>query len=160
MQTEPRREHKWLERMVGEWTSESECLMGPDQPPSKYEGVEVIRSLGGLWTIGEAESGMPDGDAMKSVMTLGFDPARGKFVGTFIASCMGHLWSYEGELNEAGDTLALAAEGPSFTGEGTARYIDSIQIVDDDHRVMTSKVQGADGEWVHFMTMKYTRKAS
>jgi hypothetical protein len=32
--------------------------------------------------------------------------------------------------------------------------------VDDDHRVMTSKVQGADGEWVHFMTMKYTRKAS
>ncbi len=58
-----------------------------------------MRSLGGLWVLCEGRCEMPGGGAGTTVMTLGFDPARGLFVGTFIASMMTHLWLYEGGLD-------------------------------------------------------------
>jgi hypothetical protein len=158
MNAEPQNEHRWLNKLVGEWTYEAECSMGPDQPPSKNEGVEVVRTLGGLWTIGESEGEMPGGGTAKSVMTLGFDPKAKRFVGTFIASMMTHLWTYSGSLDESGKVLALDADGPSFNGEGTAKYRDSIEFIDDDHRVLTSHALGEDGQWHQFMTARYRRK--
>ncbi len=62
MQTpEPQQEHQWLQRLVGEWTYEGECGMGPDQSPMKSTGKESVRSFGGLWTIGDGLSEMPAG---------------------------------------------------------------------------------------------------
>jgi Protein of unknown function (DUF1579) len=158
MKAEPQQEHHWLDRLVGEWTYEGEASMGPDQPPAKNRGVEVVRSLGGLWTIGEGEGEMPEGGTARTVMTLGYDPKAGRFVGTFIASMITHLWIYSGSLDESGKVLALDAEGPSFTGEGTAKYRDSIEFLDDDHRVLTSHALGEDGRWHLFMTAHYRRK--
>jgi hypothetical protein len=158
MNEKPQQEHRWLDKLVGEWTSEMECVMGPGQPPTTSRGTESVRSLGGLWTIGEGEGEMPEGGTAKFVMTLGYDPKDGRYVGTFIASVMTHLWIYSGSLDESGKVLALDAEGPSFTGEGTAKYQDRIEFVDDDHRIMTSQMLGDDGEWHRFMTVHYRRK--
>src|SRR6185295_16595790 len=83
---EPQQEHKWLQRLVGEWTYEHEASMGPDQPPMKGTGTESVRSIGGLWTVGEGE--MPDGSPATTIMTLGYDPQSKRFVGTFIGSMM------------------------------------------------------------------------
>jgi hypothetical protein len=33
MQAEPQKEHQWLQKLVGEWTYETEAIMEPDQPP-------------------------------------------------------------------------------------------------------------------------------
>lgn len=50
MQTpELQKEHEWLQRLVGEWTFEHECSMGPDQPPMKSTGMESVRSLGAIY---------------------------------------------------------------------------------------------------------------
>jgi hypothetical protein len=155
---EPQAEHKWLQRLVGEWTYESDCYMGPDQPPMKSGGTESVRSLGGLWTLGEGRGEMPDGGVMISIMTLGYDPARKRFVGTFVASMMTHLWLYDGSLNEAGTVLTLDAEGPSFAGDGTmAKYQDIIEFKGDNERVLSSQTLGPDGKWVRFMTATYRR---
>ena len=51
MKTEPQKEHQWLQKLVGEWTYETEATMGPDQPPEKFKGTESVRSLGGLWIL-------------------------------------------------------------------------------------------------------------
>jgi hypothetical protein len=158
MNEKPQQEHRWLDKLVGEWTSEMECVMGPDRPPETSRGTESVRSLGGLWTVGEGAGEMPEDGAAMSVMTLGYDPKAGRFVGTFIASVMTHMWTYSGSLDESGKVLAVDAEGPSFTGEGTAKYQDRIEFVDDDHRIMTSQVLGDDGEWHRFMTAHYRRK--
>src|SRR5262245_14441130 len=158
MHAEPQREHRWLERLVGEWTYEHESSSAPDQPPSKSQGHEIVRSLGGLWTIGEGEGEMPEGGTAKTIMTLGYDPTVGRFVGTFIASMMTYLWTYNGALDNAGKVLVLDAEGPAFTGDGTSKYRDSIEFIDDDHRTLTSHVLGDDGEWKLFMTAHYRRK--
>jgi surface antigen len=159
MKAEPQKEHAWLQQMVGDWTSETTCRMGPDQPLSVTQGSESVRSLGGLWTIGDGAGECPDGTTMTSVMTLGFDPAKGRFVGTFVASMMSMIWHYEGRLEADGRTLTLETEGPSFAGDGsTAKYRDTVAIDDADHRTMTSAFQGEDGSWTEFMTARYRRK--
>ncbi len=159
MQAKPQTEHGWLQQLVGEWTGEFECVMGPDQPPSVHTGREVVRSLGGVWVLGEGEGEMPGGGLMQSVMTIGYDPLKRQFLGTFIASCMTHLWVYEnGSLDESGKVLTLNADGPSFTDPTKmAKYQDIIEFKSDDHRVLSSRFLGDDGQWHHFMTANYRR---
>jgi len=158
MQTEPQREHHWLQKLVGEWTSEMEACMGPDQPPMTSKGSEVVRSLGGLWTVGEGKGEMPDGKPATMIMTLGYDPLKKRYVGTWIGSMMTHLWIYDGELDAAEKVLTLNAEGPSMLNPNSMmQYKDVIEFKNDDHRILTSHSLGEDGKWTHFMTAQYHR---
>lgn len=153
----PKDQHRWLEKFVGSWTSEMESQMGPDQPKERTTGSEVVRSLGGLWVVAEGQAGMPDGDNATTLMTLGFDPAADRFVGTFVASMMTHLWVYRGSLDAGGRILTLDTEGPDFTSGKMAKFRDIIEFVADDHRIMTSEALKDDGTWHHFMTAHYRR---
>ena len=154
----PQAEHEWLNRMVGDWTFTSECVMGPDQPPITAAGVDKTVSLGGLWTVSEWSQPTPDGTPMASRMTLGYDPARGKFVGSFVASCMTHHWVYEGVRE--GDVLTLDAEGPSFTDpHATALYQDIWELTADGRRLLRSRFRDAEGNWHEFMKAEYHRAA-
>lgn len=154
---EPQAEHRWLDRLVGDWTSEAQCVMEPGQPPATFSGRETARSLGGLWILAEGSGDMPGGGTMTSVLTLGYDPARRLYVGTFVASMMTHLWLYQGRLD--GNVLTLDTEGPDFStgGETMARFQDIVEIVDDDTRTLTSRMQGADGQWQQVMAARYRR---
>jgi hypothetical protein len=162
MKAEPQKEHQWLHKLVGDWTFEGECSMGPGQPPMKNAGVESVRSLGGLWTVGEGHGELPDGSGpATSIMTLGYDPQKGCFVGSFVASMMSHLWIYEnGTLDATGKVLTLDARGPSFSGDGAiADYQDIIAWMSDDQRTLSSRMRGEDGSWGPvFMTAHYRRK--
>jgi Protein of unknown function (DUF1579) len=158
MDAQPQKEHQWLDRFLGEWTYESEYSMGPDQPPSNSKGFEVVRSLDGLWTIGEGEGEMPDGGTGKTIMTLGYDPQSDRYIGTFIGSMMTHLWIYNGSLDATEKVLTLDTEGPNFSQSAMAKYKDIIEFVSDDHRVLTSQILGKDGNWLQFMTAHYRRK--
>ncbi len=156
---EPQKEHALLQRLVGEWAYEIECSMGPGQPPAKSSGFERVRSIGGLWVVAEGQGEMPGGGPATTVMTLGYDPQKQRYVGTFVASMMTHLWLYEGALDAAGKVLTHDAEGPSFAGDRKmARYQDVITLESDHHRILTSRMLGADGTWHQFMTAHYRRK--
>lgn len=159
MQAQPQKEHEWLMKLVGEWTYEHECVMGPDQPPMKGTGTESVRSIGKLWVQGESRGEMPDGSSMTSLITLGYDPQKKRFVGTWVGSPMAHLWIYDGELDAAGRKLSLYAEGPDFSGgPKLTKYCDAIEFVSDDHRTLTSTLLGENGKWTQFMTAHYRRK--
>jgi hypothetical protein len=158
MHVQPQREHQWLQKLVGDWTSEMEACMGPDQPIIKSKGVESVRCLGELWTLGEGRGEMPDGKPATTLMTLGYDGAKQRFVGTFVGSMMTHMWLYEGTLDAASRVLTLDTEGPDFSGgPKLARYKDVVEIIDDDHRTLSSSVEGADGKFTQFMTAHYYR---
>ena len=154
----PQQEHQWLQQLVGEWAIEGEAAMAPGQPPEKFTGTESVRSIGGLWTLGEGNGCMPDGSPAISLLTLGYDPDKGRFVGTFIASMMTYLWLYDGELDASSKVLTLSAEGPDFSNPGKkGKYQDIIEIKDTDHRVFSSQMLDADGKWQEFMRANYRR---
>jgi uncharacterized protein YndB with AHSA1/START domain len=153
----PTPEHGWLHRLLGEWSYETEAMAGPGQPPETASGRERVRSLGGYWVIGEAEGTMPGGGFMRWTMTMGFDPKARRFRGTWVGSMMPAMFLYDGALEEDGRTLTLESEGPSFTGEGTARYRDVVAMEGDDRRTMRSLVLGADGAWTEFMKATFRR---
>ena len=156
MKAEPQKEHEWLHKLLGEWTYESEASMGPDQPAVKVTGTESVRSLGEIWILAEGEGEMPGGGIGLSVMSLGYDPQKSRFVGTWIGSMMTNLWVYDGELK--GDTLTLSSEGPDWESPGKmANYRDVIEFQDNDRRTLTAFVQGSDGTWSEMMKVYYRR---
>lgn len=159
MQAEPLPQHQWLQKLVGKWSSEMNCSTGPDQPPSIAHGTEVVRKLGELWTIGEGEAQMPDSPPFQSIMTLGYDPLKQKYVGSFVASVMTHLWPYEGTVDDSGKRLALNSRGPGMSGgPELVDYLDVIEFVTDDYRTLTSHLRDEQGEWQPFMTVHYRRQ--
>ncbi|MDX2017466.1 MAG: DUF1579 domain-containing protein [Planctomycetota bacterium] len=156
--SQPTNEHLWLKRFVGQWEVESECSMGPDQPPMKGRGVEQVRMLGDLWLIAESSFSMPGAGEGSAVLTLGFDPLRRKFLGTWVGSMMTHLFVYEGELDEATGTLPLSCTGPDFADPTKlAPYLDVYRLAPTGERSLVSHMRGPDGHWVPFMTSSYRR---
>jgi hypothetical protein len=156
---EPQEQHRWLQKLVGEWSYETQAPGKPGEAPAKMTGTERVRSLGDLWIVAEGESQMPDGSPATTLMTLGYDPQTRRVVGTWVGSMMPHMWVYDAELDPAGKVLALNSEGPSMKDDGTiSRYQDVIEFKSDDHRIFTARVQGTDGQWQSFMTMDYRRR--
>jgi hypothetical protein len=159
MKAEAQKEHQWFQKLMGEWICESEMSAGAGQPPVKYTGTETVRALGDVWFLAEAQGEMPGGGPTTTVMTLGYDPQKKRYVGTFIGSMMTFLWIYDGELDASERVLTLHTEGPSMSGDGTMRpYKDVIELQSDDHRTLSGYVQADDGTWQQFMTMSYRRK--
>jgi hypothetical protein len=154
----PRAEHRWLQRLVGEWTFESSCIMGPDAPPMNVSGTASIRPFGELW-IHIDNRNAPESGGL-GFFTLGFDAAKERFAGSFVATCMSSHWVYDGGAVNDSEELILDAEGPSFTGSGTSKYQDIIRQVDADNWELRSQMLGDDGVWVPFMSAQYRRVAS
>lgn len=154
MSVEPQ---NWLQQMVGDWAYEFEPQ--PHDENCHFGGTETARALGGIWVQAEGKSQMPDGSPALTQMTLGYDPEKGRFVGTWLGSMMTYLWRYDGELDAEGRVLTLQAEGPAFCGESgkMANYRDIIAFESPDHRTLTSMVQGDDGNWTQFMKAHYRR---
>ena len=159
MPSEVRDQHRWLLQLVGAWTMAGEGDMGPGQPPFKSTGTETVRALGELWIVCEGTGNMPDGGAGHMRLTLGYDPARQAFVGSWVGSMMTHMWVYGGQLDAAGRVLTLDTEGPSMQGDGkTVRYQDVITLIDANTRTLHSQTLGEDGQWTRFMTATYQRQ--
>ena len=159
MFAKPQAEHTWLQKLVGHWTFESQCAGEPGKPEEKLRGTETVKSLGGLWIVGEGTGEMPGGGTANMMITLGYDPKRSAYVGSWVGSMMTHLWAYEGQLDASGRILTLNAEGPSFADPNKlAKYQDIIEVVSDNPRILRPRTLGDDGKWTQFMEAHYRRQ--
>lgn len=150
----PVKEHEWLKKLAGEWTCESECHM-PGGEVSKSKGTESAKMLGDFWVVSEGK-GEGMGVPFTSVFTLGYDPKTEKYVGTWVDSITGKLWTYEGTIE--GDTLTLNSEGDCpMTGEHL-KFRDEISFPDADTKVFTSKMSEDGKTWTEAMKMTSVRK--
>jgi hypothetical protein len=156
MKAELTKEHAFLQKLIGTW----EVVAESPEVYVETTWLENVRSLHGVWFMAEGHGEMPGGGEASTVLTLGYDPVRGKYVGTWIGSMMNHLWVYEGALDETGRTLKLDTTGPDFENEGrTARYQEHLTFEDDDNRTFSSHVLMPDGSWRQFMMARYRRSA-
>lgn len=138
-------EHEWLQQLVGEW----QCEMPYDESGKTHMVTEIIRPIGDLWIQMETNGKTPSGTPFTSQLTLGFDPKKGKFVGSWIGSPMSYLWVYEGTLNESKTRLTLNSEGPMPDGENVnmVKVKEIIEIRGPNERTFSSSILGNDGEW-------------
>jgi hypothetical protein len=158
MDATPRPEHRWLQRLVGDWTFEVEERPASGEPSGTSHGSERVRTLGEIWVLAEGQGEMPGGSIGHTLMSLGFDPVRRRFIGTWIGSMMTHMWVYDGTLDAEGRVLSLESDGPSMTGDGTtSRYRDAIEFRHDNERTLTASVRQPDGSWQTFMVATYRR---
>ena len=159
-QAKPARDHAWLKQLLGEWEAQYKMYFQPGQPPAESTGTDNVRALGELWVIAETKTTMM-GAPYSGVMTLGYDPQKERFQGTWVDSFGGQLWIYKGTLNDAGDTLTLETEGPSLQSPGkTALYKEVIKFTGEGSRTFTSSYETQDGKWVTIVEAEYRRKKS
>ena len=157
MGTKPTKEHEWLQQLVGEWRTEAEMTM-PDGQKMKSQGTETVKSIGGLWAFSEGHGTMPDGKGMSYYFSLGYDVSFKEYRACMFMSVSSHLWKYTGTLSADGKKMTLDCVGPNMEKDGeTANYRDTIEIIDADHRVLTSTGQMPNGEYMEFMRAHYTR---
>lgn len=151
----PTKEHEWLQKLVGEWDTESEIVMDPAKEPMKTKGSESSRSIGGFWVLSE-HKGDFFGAPFTGILTLGYDAEKKKYVGTWVDSVFPVLWKYDGSVDATGKILTLSTEGPGHDGKPT-KFREAVEIKDKDHKVFTSSIE-KDGKWVTHLTIQYRRK--
>jgi hypothetical protein len=88
----PEKEHEWLAQLAGEFTTDAEVVIAPELPPFKCSGTATARTVGGFWIVNEHKA-EPMGVPVLGIMTIGYDPAAKKFVGTWVDSMTSHLWN-------------------------------------------------------------------
>jgi hypothetical protein len=151
----PQKEHEWLKQLAGEWETEAEMVMGPGKPTIKKKGSESTRVLGGFWAVSEYKGDF-QGAPFTGIMTVGFDPEKKKYVGTWVCSMCDRMCKYEGTAD--GKVLTLDTEAPSPSTGKLVKMKDVIELKSNDHKVLTSSMQTEDGKWVTFMTLHARRK--
>jgi hypothetical protein len=152
----PTKEHEWLQQFAGEWDAEVEIAMAPGQPPMKSKGTNRARLLGGFWMLEEGQSTtMP----YSFILTLGYDPEKKKYIGTWADSMTSYLWHYVGSVDTSGKILTLETEGP-FPGapSNQTKFREVTEFKSKDHRVFTSSRLGEDGRWTTHMTVNLRRR--
>ena len=154
----PSPQHEWLKQLVGHWTITGSCTM-PDGSTGQANATESVRMLGDYFTVATLTGLMPGCDStIESILTLGYDADKQRFVGSWIGSPMPKLVIYEGTLSEDQSTLTLDCECPSFEDPTqTAQYQDIIIIKSDTQREFHSQIRQPDGSWNRFMSSHYTR---
>ena len=149
---EPADQHRWLARLVGDWTYES------GEGEARTTGSQTTRMLGDLWLLSEGQGEMYGGGYLS---TIGFNPDTGRFTGQWIGGMMTHQCLYDGELSGDGNSLHLMSRGPAFDGSGMMRsYRDTIEIVSPDEHRMIGACQDEDGVWNEMYVSTFRRKGA
>ena len=158
MGTRPIKEHEWLQKLIGKWRVEAEMWMGPGQPKVRSEGTEIVKSVGGLWAFAERTGTLPDGSSVTTYATLGYDVSFKEYRGCWFGSMSSHLWKQTGTLSADGKVMTLDCAGPDMVNDGqTANYRDVIEIIDENHRTLTSYGPNESGEWQEYLKFTSTR---
>ena len=154
----PQKEHEWLNQLAGEWETEGEVFLEPGKPPIKSSGTEKAHMMGGFWLVSDVRGEFMD-IAIEAKLTLGYDPKKEKYVGTWIDSMGSYLWHYQGAVDDTGKTLTLDTEGPCpQRGGRLSKFKEVIEIKSKNERVFTSSIREDDGTWTKLVTVRYRRK--
>lgn len=154
---QPTERHQWLQQFVGEWDAKTDIFM-EGQEPMQSKGALSVRGLGGFWMVAEHRGEM-GGEKYTGIQTLGYDTEKNHYIGTWVDSFTGHLWTYTGELDEAKKVLTLRASGPCPMAEGqTLDFKEQLEVKSKDEYTFTSWVKNDQGEWDLTMRATYRRK--
>ena len=117
------------------------------------KGTEIVTMLGGFWQITEFKSEMM-GQPFEGRGTTGYDPAKKKYVGTWIDTMTPGYATVEGTYDPATKTMTAMMEGPGPDG-AVMKMKETTEWKDPDTRVFT--MYAPDGQTVS-MRITYKRR--
>lgn len=153
---QPTSQHEALKREVGTWDAVVK-MMAPGQPPSEGKATNTISMIGSFWMIEEFKGefmGMP----FQGHGTIGYDPRKQKYVGTWVDSMSDFLAVMEGTGDPAGKVVTMTYEAPNQNGPGMAKHRDVREMKDADTMTLKMYETGADGKEAQTMEITYKRR--
>lgn len=126
----PSDEHKLLQESVGKWNVKCTYYMDPSQPPMECDATETIESVGPFYTASRFESRFGEMPFLGSA-TLGYDPHKEKWVGTWISNMGPEFYYFEGDYDADAKRLEMKGEG-MFPHFGCICPFRSVQDWNDD----------------------------
>jgi hypothetical protein len=153
----PTAEHSGMARAEGTWDAGVEISMGPPgTPPQLSKGVETNRlCCGGLWLVTEFKSN-PGSAPFEGHAITGYEPAKKKYISTWVDSDLTTPMVSEGAYDATGRTLTMRG---SMTSKGkTLQWRDVEVWKDDDTRQFTMFMRGPDGKETPSLNITYTRR--
>lgn len=153
----PGPQHQKLHAHVGTWDAAME-MMGPDGTPMPSKGVSTVTmGLGGFWLLDDfvAEiGGMP----FHGKGATGFDPIKGKYVGTWMDSMSPSMMVLEGDFDAAGKVLTMSGMGVNHEGKPAMHRMVTTHV-DANTMRFEMFVAGADGKEAKMLTITYQKRA-
>jgi hypothetical protein len=151
----PGPEHELLKQDVGTWDATVE-VFEPGKPPAVSKGVETTTLVGGFWAISDFKSQMM-GQPFEGRGAAGYDPARKKYVSTWVDSMSTGYYLGESTYDAKTKTMTGWLEGPDPTGK-TSKTKATTEWKDADTKVFTMYMTGPDGKEVPTMKITYKRR--
>ncbi len=154
----PGPEHQKLANHAGVWEAAIE-MIGQDGQPAMSKGVSKIEmGLGGFWLLDSFSAEMM-GTKFEGRGVTGFDPGKGKYVGTWIDSWSTSVMVLEGGYDKDGKVLTMTGTGTGMDGKPTVHRLVTTEK-DANTSVFEMFVPGPDGKEMKVMTITYTRKGA
>ena len=151
----PGPEHAILKAEAGVWDAVVEVLGGP--APAISKGSETNTLMGnGLWLITDFKSEMMN-MPFHGHGTTGWDPAKKKYVGTWVDTMSTGVMLSEGTYDAGTKTMTSWMEGPDMTGQMTKMKAVT-EWKSPDNRVFSMYMPGPDGKEVATMRITYARR--
>jgi len=157
--TPPTAEHQKLAASAGTWDVLMETV-GEDGKPVQGKGTSTQRlGCGGLWLLDDFTSANFMGGPFDGHGVTGYDPAKGKYVLTWVDSWTTSLMFMEGSYDKDGKVLTMTGTGVGMDNK-PAKYRHVTTWKNADSFVFEMFVTGADGKEAQMMTITYTRRAA
>ena len=155
----PGKEHEAMKELEGTWDFVMKHRMAPDAPEVESKGVETCSMVGGFWMVFDIKvPAMVMGMPWHGHGIMGFDPAKKKYVGSFVHNMTPYLSTGEGTMDAAGKVLTMTWEGMDDRTGKVGKMREVFERKDKDHSVMTMYGPGPDGKETVYFTSTYTRK--
>jgi hypothetical protein len=154
----PGPQHQLLTKSVGTWDAAME-MMDPTGAASHSKGVsEITTILGGFW-VEDVFKASFDGQPFEGRGFTGYDPVKGKYVGTWMDSMSPHLMTLEGDFDKAGKVLTMSGMGMGMDGKPALHRMVTTHV-DATKNTFEMFVTGPDGKEMKVMTITYTKRAA
>jgi hypothetical protein len=153
----PAKEQQWLNQLAGDWACDIELYFQPYKP-LRCKGTRSARMVGPFWLVEDGKTNIA-GTPFASVLTVGFDPQKKKFVGTWIENTSSFMRKYEGSLDPSGKSMTLECEVPAPHVPGKlAKFKEVFDFKSNDHVIVTTTWQPEEGKWSTLAVVNCRRK--
>ena len=145
-----------LAKDVGVWEAEVTVRVSKDAAPQTSGGVMTSHLIGqGRWLVSDFKN---ETSGFEGHGIYGWDPAKGKYVGTWVDSMSTFLQISEGTWDATSNTMTMLCEvripgRPPFTMRQTTT------TAEPGTHVFRSFLPGADGAEFEMMTVTYRKRA-